>query len=73
LVYKLGEAVKMGGLGIKKRPPTGERLGYAKRYFSSLKQSCPVGDAGSNVIMMVLGTVQGLVHVERDFSTRWWM
>jgi hypothetical protein len=37
-------------------------------YFS-LKQSCPVGDAGFAIMMMVLGTVQDLFHIERDFST----
>jgi len=41
---------------IKKRPPTGERLGYAKKvtYFS-LKQSCPVGGAGCAMMMMLAG------------------
>ena len=45
----------------EKRPPTGERWGYAKVYFSTLKQSCPVGDAGCAMMMMVLEFAQGVV------------
>jgi hypothetical protein len=40
-----------------------------KVLYFSLKQSSPVGDAGCAMMMMVLGTVQGLVHIGRDFST----
>jgi hypothetical protein len=58
---------------MKKRSPTGERLGYAKSFFFALKQSYPVGFAGCAVMMMVLGVAQGLVHIGRDFSTRFKM